>query len=187
MVSFARKIFPVANSVPSPSVIFTILLPELLNWSFMTEAGLWFLFCFAFSPPTKRKTLKGLFSTFRQKINPPNAGEYCIIVVLKKNRLTFYRHDYTSEWFEKCCMQASVWQRLISKDWNLKGNGSLIQQNQIFFSDVSFYLCFFLSAWEKLPHLESQLFGRGHAEALLTVYVYNAIPSWSFCLARFLD
>lgn len=40
------------------------------------------LFCF--SPPTKRETLNGLFSTFRRKMYPPNAREYCIIVVLGK-------------------------------------------------------------------------------------------------------
>lgn len=84
MASFARKICPVAKSVPSPNVVFTILLPALVSWGIMTEAGLWFVFCLLSPILQRRETLHGLFSTLRRKIYPTNAGEYYTIVVLKK-------------------------------------------------------------------------------------------------------
>lgn len=140
----------------------------------MTEADLWFVFCLLSPLPQREETLHGLFSTPRRKIYPPKAGEYCTIVVLKKKSINFLPSWLHFRMIQTWWVQAAVWQSLPSKDWDLKGNGSLIQQNQIFFppgiscSDF----CFFLSAWGKLPHSKTQLSGKvqHHAWVLLTLY-----------------
>lgn len=104
----------------------------------MTEAGLWFVFCLLSPLPQREETLHGLFSTPRRKIYPPKAGEYCTIVVLKKKKsINFLPSWLHFRMIQTWWVQAAVWQSLPSKDWNLKGNGSLSQQNQIFFPDIS--------------------------------------------------
>lgn len=174
MASFARKICPVAQSVPSPNVIFTILLPALVSWGIMTEAGLWFVFCLLSPILQRRETLHGLFSTLRRKIYPTNAGEYCTIVVLKKkNRLTFYHHDYTSEWFKRGGFRSLSDKVSYQKTETLREME--VWSNRIrFFPPRHLLLWFllFLSALGKLPHSETQLSGKvqHHASVLFTLY-----------------
>lgn len=169
------RFFPVANSVPSASIIFTILLPALVSWGIMTEAGLWFVFCLLSPLPQREKTLHGLFSTPRRKIYPPKAGKYCTIVVLKKkNRLTFYLHDYTSEWFKRGGFRPLFDKVSHQKTGTLREMEVWSNRIRFFFSRhlLFWFLLFFLSAWEKLPHSETQLPGKvqHHAWVLLTLY-----------------
>lgn len=161
------RFFPVANSVPSPSIVFTLLLPALVSWGIMTEAGLWFVFCLLSPLPQREETLHGLFSTPRRKIYPPKAGEYCTIVVLEKKSINFLPSWLHFRMIQTWWVQAAVWQSLPSKDWNLKGNESLIQQNQIFFSrHLLFWFLLFLVSLGKATSFGNSVIWEGAAPCL---------------------
>jgi hypothetical protein len=80
-----------------------ILLPVLVNWSILIEAGLWFLFCRAPPPPNEEEGNPKWAFLDLQKENLPIK---CLRTSYQccsggKNRLTFHCHNYTSEWLEK--------------------------------------------------------------------------------------
>lgn len=174
MASFARMICPVAKSVPSPSVIFTILLPALVSWGIMTEASLWFVLCLL-SPILQGEKPCMVFS------QPPE-GKFIhrmlenIVPFLfwkKKNRLTFYRHDYTSEWFKRCGFRPLSDKVSYQKIETLREMEVWSNRIRFFFPrHLLLWFLLFLSTLGKLPHSETQLSGKvqHYAWVLLTLY-----------------
>lgn len=174
MASFARKICPVANSVPSPSIIFTILLPALVSWGLMTEAGLWFVFCLL-SPLLQREKPYMAFSQHPEGkfIHRMLESVVPLLFWRKKNRLTFYHHDYTSEWFKRGEFRLLSDKVSYQKIETLREMEVWSNRIRFFFPrHLLFWFLLFLSAWAKLPHSEIQLSGKvqHHAWVLLTLY-----------------
>lgn len=90
----------------------------------------------------------------------------------KKNRLTFYLHDYTSEWFKRGGFRLLFDKASHQKTGTLREMEVWANRIRFFSRHLLFWFLLFLSAWGKLPHSETQLSGKvqHHAWVLLTLY-----------------